>query len=253
MNNDSEHTARSDTGPFALVPEWVLDDDISDRALRLYCVLARYADRQGVSWPSRRTLASRLRCSVDSVDRAVKELVIAQALDVAGQFTADGDQGPNNYRVLRVRGRGPAATGGRGPAAQNESHPEREVTTSNEVDTPRWPQSVARKRVTDDEGVRALEVLDAWNIATGQDLRAFDWLVMIVGRIREYPEATLADHRFIIEQNLLQPWWQGPPNPSVVYGNGAQFERAIQTARNAQRDDDRLERIVEAVENRRQA
>ena len=56
---------------FSIVPEWVLDADISDAAVRLYAVLLRYGQSSGQRMPSRRTLADRLRKkSVDSVDRA---------------------------------------------------------------------------------------------------------------------------------------------------------------------------------------
>jgi len=61
---------------FAIVPEWVLDADISDAALRLYAVLLRYGQTSGHRMPGRRLLASRLhKRSRDSVDRALKELV----------------------------------------------------------------------------------------------------------------------------------------------------------------------------------
>src|SRR3954454_4040576 len=61
---------------FAIVPEWVLDADISDAALRLYAVLLRYGQTSGHRMPGRRLLASRLHeRSTDSVDRALKELV----------------------------------------------------------------------------------------------------------------------------------------------------------------------------------
>jgi len=61
---------------FAILDEWLLDLDISDRAVRLYAVLARYADNDThKAYPSRETLATRLRCSTKSVDRAALELV----------------------------------------------------------------------------------------------------------------------------------------------------------------------------------
>lgn len=66
---------------FAIIDEWVLDLDISDRAVRLYAVLARYADSEThKAYPSRGTLAERLRCSKASVDRAAQELVDAGAM-----------------------------------------------------------------------------------------------------------------------------------------------------------------------------
>ena len=66
---------------FAIIDEWLLDLDISDRAVRLYAVLARYADSEThKAYPSRETLAKRLRCSTKSVDRAAQELVDAGAM-----------------------------------------------------------------------------------------------------------------------------------------------------------------------------
>lgn len=66
---------------FAIIDEWLLDLRISDRAVRLYAILARYADNQThKAFPSRGTLADRLHCSLASVDRAARELVNVGAL-----------------------------------------------------------------------------------------------------------------------------------------------------------------------------
>jgi hypothetical protein len=62
---------------FAIVPEWVLDLDVSDAALRLYALLLRYGGTSGSRMPSRRLLADRMRRSVDSVDRAMRDLETA--------------------------------------------------------------------------------------------------------------------------------------------------------------------------------
>lgn len=67
---------------FAIVDEWVINLDISDRAFKLYAVLARFADNNThKAFPSRETLATRLRCSKASVDRAVTELIDAKAIE----------------------------------------------------------------------------------------------------------------------------------------------------------------------------
>jgi hypothetical protein len=69
-------------GPkFAILPEWVLDAEISALAVRLYCVLRRYADSNDYAYPSRRVMA--VRCKITSrpaIDRAVAELVAIGAL-----------------------------------------------------------------------------------------------------------------------------------------------------------------------------
>jgi hypothetical protein len=68
---------------FAIVPEWVIDTDISDAAYRLYSVLLRYGQSSGTRMPGRALLARRLRKrSTDSVDRALKELVAVGAVVV---------------------------------------------------------------------------------------------------------------------------------------------------------------------------
>ncbi len=70
--------------PFAQIPEWVLDHQAhSDRAVRLYAILNRYGNGEnGRRVPSRATLAQRLNCSEDSLDRAKKELEDSGALNV---------------------------------------------------------------------------------------------------------------------------------------------------------------------------
>ena len=61
---------------FSMIPEWILDSGISDKAIRLYCVLARYADNEThQAFPSRETLAKRMGCHAKSVDRAASELL----------------------------------------------------------------------------------------------------------------------------------------------------------------------------------
>lgn len=127
---------------FAIVPEWVLFADISAQAIRLYAVLARYADQSNRANPSRRAIAERMRCSRDTVDRALRELQTIGAVQVVPQISEHGDRTSNLY-VLAVRppsrtdaptppqecgdgGRTDAATGGRTDAAVNDNHIERE-------------------------------------------------------------------------------------------------------------------------------
>ena len=74
------HSIRIDRR-FAIIDEWLLDLPVSDRAIRLYAILARYADNQTQkAYPSRATLADRLNCTLASVDRAATELVTFGAM-----------------------------------------------------------------------------------------------------------------------------------------------------------------------------
>ncbi|RJK95942.1 hypothetical protein [Vallicoccus soli] len=120
---------------FAIVPEWVIDADISDCAYRLYSVLLRYGQSSGQRMPGRALLAQRLRKrSKDTVDRAMKELVAVGAVVV--ERRRRGRQNlTNRYHLMSTSpaarplgrggrtdaatppGRSPAATPGRTGAA----------------------------------------------------------------------------------------------------------------------------------------
>ncbi len=84
---------------FAIVPEWVLDLDVSDAALRLYALLLRYGGTSGSRMPSRRLLADRMRRSVDSVDRAMRDLETAGLVRVERRRRRGRENLTNRYHV----------------------------------------------------------------------------------------------------------------------------------------------------------
>jgi hypothetical protein len=87
---------------FSIIPEWVLDAKISDRAIRLYSILARYADNETLqAFPSRETLAKRAHCHIKSVDRAIQELIDIGAVLKAHRRNGDSYQS-NLYTLKRV-------------------------------------------------------------------------------------------------------------------------------------------------------
>ena len=107
---------------FGITPTWVLHADISDRATRLYGVLSRLADNDtGRSWPSRRTLAERLGCSADSIDRAKAELVTIGALTVEQRVREDGSYSTSLYTLRRIP---PVRTGAEGGRSVAEGYPQ---------------------------------------------------------------------------------------------------------------------------------
>jgi len=86
---------------FAVLPEWVLYLPISANAVRVYCVLRRFADNQtGECFPSRRLLAMKARVSVQTLDRCVKELVEHHAITVRPRKNNAGDWSSNLYTVM---------------------------------------------------------------------------------------------------------------------------------------------------------
>ncbi len=119
MSEEDGLQVSSDTGPWAMVPVWVLDSGVSPRAVFLYCVLSLYADGgsrgNGATTRTRRKLADRLDCSVNTLDRAVAELEGIRAVRRTPTTDASGDQGPNRWTVFRVRPGGPIYGEGGGP------------------------------------------------------------------------------------------------------------------------------------------
>jgi len=83
---------------FAVVPEWMLDSTVSDTAFRLYAILARYGNTSGVRMPGRALLARRLHRTVDTVDRALKELTAAGILTIEHRTQA-GRTLTNRYHL----------------------------------------------------------------------------------------------------------------------------------------------------------
>lgn len=126
--------------PFSQVPEALLDwqqSGVSDRGVRLWGLLDRYVGSDGQVYPSRMTLARRLGCSTDTLDRTVKELERLGWLQVERR----GALGATSLYTLlnpdisdsaggRTDAAPPqgtrAAPGGRTPAAQKDSQAERE-------------------------------------------------------------------------------------------------------------------------------
>jgi hypothetical protein len=88
-----------DIGNFAMIPESLIFSGLSDKALRMYAALSRYADKGGTAYPARATLAERMQWSESTVDRALRDLVKAGLLrvtlrvkNVAGEVR-EGKQG----------------------------------------------------------------------------------------------------------------------------------------------------------------
>lgn len=85
---------------FSIIPEWVTDANISDRAIRIYAILARYADNETLqAFPSRETLARRALCNAKAVTKAIDELVEIGA--VIKQHRKQGDSFQSNLYTLR--------------------------------------------------------------------------------------------------------------------------------------------------------
>ena len=88
------------TEHFALIPEWVLYGNISSAAVRVYCVLHRYANSDGRCHPSRKSIASKARIGLSTVDRSIDELIALGALTVRHRTSDSGDPTSNEYTII---------------------------------------------------------------------------------------------------------------------------------------------------------
>ena len=211
MNSTSPTTSfRSDLGPFSIVPEWVLDLQISHGAVRLYAVLGRYANSDGDSWPSRTTLAARLNTSRDSVDRWTKELVNARALLVTRRkdTTATGGKVnrtnlytlrysmPNVAAPSRLPTCDSASRGSSNNAAQNENQlerkPDNELSELFEVFWVAYDKKVGKKAARIQWRNHVLEDTTARHAIAAAQLQAAN----VAKKFRKDPERWIRDHRW---------------------------------------------------------
>jgi hypothetical protein len=108
----------------ATVPDWLLDADISDCAVRLYAVLVRHGQSPDPRMPSRAMLAWRVhQRSTDSVDRAMEELVRIGAVQVQPGY----DEHHHPTSVFHVRSTKP------GPADAKDKPIQPEVSAAEEL------------------------------------------------------------------------------------------------------------------------
>lgn len=89
----------SDGGQFGVLPLWVLDEDVSDRAKVLYARLAACAGAENTTLRGHAEMEKWLRCGRTSVRNAVAELVKIGAVTVEETTTKTGGQGHNAYVV----------------------------------------------------------------------------------------------------------------------------------------------------------
>jgi hypothetical protein len=195
----------------------------------------------GLCCPSLDRVAEETELSRSTVIRAIADLEAAGLIQKTRRARENGSDTTNEYR-LSLTPPGYQADTPPGvtvtplePKEDLELQEKPRTTPTPIAPPPSEPPPprfmVDRKPVTTDHALLARAVLDVWNDETGQSLRSKDWLAKIVMRIREHPDFGLAEHAHVIHAALQDPWWSGPANPSVVYGNGAQFERCIERVR----------------------
>lgn len=214
---------------------WELERLDPTEKLVLLAICDCHNGETGVCCPSRQYIARRACVGVRSVSRWMHSLEQRGLIRRLEHFDEEGRRRANDIEVL-LHEATPATTGGvtsdkgEGVAGDKDDLVTGDKAIEPEEGTGRRNRTrrarVGRLPVTDRERELSQQVLAVWNELAGQSMSSSDWTARIIGRIREHPELELADHRLVIEAALADPWWTGPPTPSVVYGNGALFERS---------------------------
>jgi hypothetical protein len=146
---------------FSIIPEWLLDSGCSDKALRLYAVLARYADNDNLTaYPGRGTLAKRMGCHRATVDRAVEELIGLGAVTKRVRVK-DGKYQSSLYTIRRVA---PSNTDAATPVAPMQPPPVAPVQRppSHPCDIELEPKNVEPIRTRTATGTRKTAVPQSW-------------------------------------------------------------------------------------------
>lgn len=101
-------TLRSQIGPFVIIPLWVVTHpDISPSALRVYAVLASFANQRHACWPGKERIADDANLSRNTVDEALKQLADAGMLTVRPRYDDEGRQTTNHYHLVQMDPRPP--------------------------------------------------------------------------------------------------------------------------------------------------
>lgn len=200
------------------IPEWLLDSDASDRAIRLYALLATYADRNGSSFPGRAKIAKRLGCGETAYKSAVRELVRVGALDVEDRYREDGARTSNLY-TLNWDQPGAIATGD-GRESDRGSDADAPGFHSPELRTMGKEEDLAAVAAGAPVGPPKLTKID------GRDV-AFDALAEVCGvdpsgnRAREIGVALNGSKRSGLARGIREMVWREADDPEL---GGEAFE-----------------------------
>jgi hypothetical protein len=185
---------------YARVPEWVLYSDVSSNAIRLWAVLIRHQGPNGI-YPARKRLAEQMHCSLDTVDRALKELVAISAVEVEHRTSEDGDLLSSRYHLFFSQGdRKDAVTcGGNGAVTGDRKDAAQTKARLNE--SPYEPELAAAG-----DSAAIARLVDVWHKATTSTVTALftEWLAH---ELEEgFPEDWLADAIRETGENGVKKW-----------------------------------------------
>ena len=99
-----KNQARSDIGPFAIVPLWLIQSGVTPGAVTCFALMwAKWADKEGECWPSHTSIAREMEVTERSVKRYLAELSEVGAVMVVNRLRDDGSQTSNLYLLNASR------------------------------------------------------------------------------------------------------------------------------------------------------
>lgn len=111
---------------------------------------------------------------------------------------------------------------------EEEEEREKEEEPEGEADPARaGVREVDGLKVTDEEHRLTFSLVTAFASLAQQKFTPESWTEYVVPCLRAHPELTEGDHLAIQTANFREPWWNGPPTPSVLYSKVTTFERAL--------------------------
>lgn len=143
---------------FTICPDWLLEHpDVSDRALRVWLILMSYARAKDVkvAWLGRRKLAERCKCSVDTIDRAIRVLEDVGAVRVTARHREEDNGQTSNDYTLFTWPHGCGSPAGTTSATSTPAAPVRRPP-SRERGGPRRVSAAPREKALDREHLSSL-------------------------------------------------------------------------------------------------
>jgi hypothetical protein len=205
---------------------WVLKHSQAAYGARLVLIsLASHANDAHEAYPSVPTLAGESRLTDRAVQTALTRLVEADEIARSDSFSRYGTriyQLPDPWKSSP-----PEESAGVKSATRirSQTSPNTSVKPSS-VGGSAPAVRIAGKHVNPEAWALTAEALGEFNAQTGRHLRLLtsaggpsEAAKRIYGRVRDYPDLTLEDHRRIMANTLASRWWgEGRESIGVVYG-----------------------------------
>lgn len=102
IDGDREPVVTTDTGPWAMVPAWVLTVGLVGSELAVYVALRTFADRSGDASPYVRTIADRAGVGLRTAEKAIARLRDLGLVTSTQRHRADGSLAGCDYHLTDV-------------------------------------------------------------------------------------------------------------------------------------------------------